>query len=101
MDNNVCECASIGPNKGLLGDIEGDEIVEVEVVGGGCKYCNIVNMRLKSGKFLQISRHLDIKNYGIEPRIEYKIGSWTKFYPNGNTEEDCPGQMLFDFSNVS
>jgi len=84
----------------MLGEIEGDEIVEVEVIGGGHKYCNIIQIKLKSGKFLQISRYMDIKSYGIEPKVEYKIGSWTKFYPNGNTENDVPGQQLFNFADV-
>ena len=99
--DSVCESAVVGPNKGLLGDIEGDEIVEVEVIGGGHKYCNKIEMKLRSGKWLQISKHLYISQYEIEPQIEYKIGGWTKFYPNGSTEEDCPGQQLFDFRNVS
>lgn len=98
---NTCESAIQGPNKGSLGEIEGDEIVEVEVIAGGYKYCNIINMKLKSEKFLQISKYLDVSKYGITPRLEYKIGSWTKFYPDGDTEEDCPGQQLFDFINYS
>ena len=40
-ESNVCECSAVGHYKGALGDIEGDEIVEVEVVGGGHLYCNI------------------------------------------------------------
>ena len=99
-ESNVCESAVSGPYKGALGEIEGDEIVEVEVIGGGHKYCDIIQMKLKSGKFLQISRHLDLKSYGIEPRVEYKVGSWTSFYPNGNTKEDSPGQKLFNFTDV-
>ena len=34
MSDN-CECAVSGPNKGMLGEIEGDEIIEVEVVTPG------------------------------------------------------------------
>jgi len=41
---NTCESAIQGPNKGSLGEIEGDEIVEVEVIAGGYKYCNIINV---------------------------------------------------------
>lgn len=100
MSNN-CECVVSGPNKGSLGDIEGDEIVGVEVIGGGRKYCNIINMKLKSGKFLRISRYLDVSKYGITPRLEYKIGSWFEFHPNGNIKDDCPGQQLFDFTDKS
>lgn len=96
-----CECAVSGPNKGLLGKIEGDEIVSVEIIGGGHKYCNIINMKLKSGKFLQISRDLDVSRYGIIPRLEYKIGSWFEFHPNGNIKDDCPGQQLFGFTDKS
>lgn len=99
LDN--CECAVAGPNKGLLGEIEGDEIVEVEVIGGGHRYCNIITMKLKSGKFLQISRNLDMSKYGVTPRLEYKMGSWFECHPNGNTKDDCPGQHLFDFTDES
>ena len=99
--SNVCESAVQGPYKGLLGEIEGDEIVKVEIIGGGHKYCNIINMSLKSGKFLQISRDLDVSRYGVTPRLEYKIGSWFAFHPKGDPKDDCPGQQLFDFTDKS
>ena len=92
---DACECAVQGPYKGLLGDIEGDEIVEVEVIGGGHKYCNIITMKLKSGKFLQIKRDLDVSSYGISPRIEYNMGAWFSFNPKANV------QLCFDFMNES
>lgn len=99
--SDTCECAVQGPNKGLLGEIEGDEIVGVEIIGGGHKYCNIIEMKLKSGKFLQIKRYLDVSSYGINPRLEYKIGSWFAFHPKGDPKDDCPGQQLFDFTDES
>ena len=74
MSDN-CECAC---TKNLLGEIEGDEIVEVEVIGGGTLYCNAIEIRLKSGKMLVIEKELDVSKYGINPRIRYRIGGWAR-----------------------
>jgi len=52
-------------------------------------------MKLKSGKFLQISKDLDVSNYGINPRIEYKVGSWFSFDPKQDV------QLCFDFIHES
>lgn len=82
-------------HKGPLEEIEGDEIVGVEVIGGGHKYCNIIEMKLKSGKFLVIERDLDISRYGITPRISYKIGKWCKIYPNKTGTGDYKIGKLF------
>lgn len=76
MSDN-CECECVCPDR-LLGEIEGDEIVEVEVIGGGAKYCNMIEMKLKSGKMLVIERDLDISRYGITPKINYRIGFWAR-----------------------
>jgi hypothetical protein len=72
-ENCECNCNSL---KGPLSELEGDEIVEVRVVGGGSKYCNIIEMKLKSGKYFVIERYLDVSKYGIDPKLSYNIGSW-------------------------
>ncbi len=99
MSATTCESAVKGPYKGGLEEIEGESIVNIEVRGGGYKYCDWIEMKLTGGKLLQFSRHLDMSSYGINPKIEYKIGAWFKCFTNGLNESDCIGQRLFDFAN--
>ncbi len=65
--------------RGGLGEIIGDEIVDVQVIRGGSLYCDKIEMRLKSGKHLVMDRHLQICPGGINPRIKYRIGAWFEF----------------------
>ena len=71
-----CECIGSGPNKGPLAGLEGDEIVGVEIINGGDKFCNAIELKLKSGRILCIERYLNVSKYGITPRLEYRIGHW-------------------------
>jgi hypothetical protein len=98
--SNTCESAVQGPNKGLLGEIEGEGVVEVEILNGGHKYCRGVEIKLTSGKFLHILSHLDTSSYGITPRVEYKIGGWSRWEPRRDKKTDCEGQLYFSFANV-
>jgi len=59
-----------------LKELQGDEIVNVEIVDGGDKYCRAINVKLLSGKHLCIERNLDVSICGIIPRIKYGIGAW-------------------------
>lgn len=90
-----------GPNKGLLGEIEGEGIVEVEILNGGHEYCNGIEIKLTSGKFLHINRYLDVSSYGITPRIKYKIGGWSTWKPRRDKKTDCDGQLYLSFVNES
>lgn len=99
--STTCESAVRGPNKGSLGEIEGESIVEVKILNGGHKYCDSIEMKLTGGKFLQFCKHLDMSSYGINPRIEYKIGAWFKCFTNELNENDCIGQQLFNFLHKS
>ena len=94
MDNE-CNCSGQCMSKHPLKDIEGEKIISVEVIEGDSRYCNMINMKLSSGKHLQFENKMDITQYGIFPRIEYRIGSWGKC----DTKQDVPGQLLFDFTN--
>jgi hypothetical protein len=101
MSATTCESASKGPYEGALGEIKGEQIVEVEIRNGGYKYCDFIEMKLTGGKFLQFSRHLDISSYGINPRIQYKVGGWSKWEPRRDKKTDCEGQLYFSFLNES
>ena len=85
MPNN-CECIKT-IDKGDLEQIEGDEIVSVEVFGGGNKFCHGIEMKLKSGKFLTIEKDMDIK---------YNVGAWVEVKIN---KKECSGQLFFNFFN--
>ena len=99
--SNTCESAVSGPDKGSLEEIEGEQIVEVEVRNGGLENCDFIEMKLTGGKFLQFSRFLDTSDYGILPRIKYKIGGWSRWEPRRDKKTDAEGQLYFSFMNES
>ncbi len=76
-----CECESAS-GYNLLKELEGDEIVSVEIVDGGDKYCRGIKIKLKSGKLFHMRSEIDINSWGILPRIDYGIGGWLRMDPN-------------------
>jgi len=85
-------------DKESLKQIEKDEIIGVELFGGGDKSCHAIEIKFKSGKFLIVEKEIDISSYGIFPCIKYNIGSWGEVKIN---KKECNGQLFFNFFNKS
>lgn len=79
--DGMCECEGRSSG-GPLDEYKGLEIDHIEVIGGGHKYCNIINIFFKGGRVLNLEREMDVSKYGIIPKIKlHTEGSWFRFDP--------------------
>ena len=60
----------------------GEEIVRINVVGGGTKRCKAVDLSLKSGKIVRFETYCDVSRYGVTPHIKIETGFWGEATPN-------------------
>ena len=68
--------------------MEGDEIVEVDVIDGNSQFCRAIDIKLKSGKRLHMNALLDNGSFGILPRIKYGVGGWIKMRFKGQEKHN-------------
>jgi len=75
------DCGTTSSQHGHLEELWGKKIVGIEIIGGGDKYCNMIEIKIEGGQLFHIEKYLDVSQYGIDPRIKYGIGSWWEITP--------------------
>lgn len=73
MEKDNCECER---KPVYLEELNGDEVVSINIVDGGHLYCRKIEIQFKSGKLLHMNSEIDVGPLGIMPRIRYGVGGW-------------------------